>query len=124
MDKVATDSALTGFGMLALAVFLAILPIIIASSRTGKILELATAALCLTALVGTIGSFAFGIMGPLVVVPFLSALWMASLLCGLASCLNNAANRRANDMVFRLLYNEAENLDRPKNVSSIRRDPT
>lgn len=121
MEKLTNDPTAMAIGILVLVVFLGILPVIIASSRTGKVLELAIVALCLTSLVGTGGAFGLGMMGAFVVIPFLSAMWMASLLCGLACCLNNAANRRANDIVFRLLYNEPENLDRPRNVSSTRR---
>lgn len=120
MDKLDPSSPLMAFGILALIVFLAILPMLIAESRTGKILNIATAALCLTSLVGTVGSITLGVMGAFVVAPALSVMWMASLICGIACCLNKAADRRANDMVFRLLYNEPENLVRPRDVSAAR----
>ena len=123
MDKLDTTQPAMAFAILALIVFLAIIPMLIAESKTGKILNIATAALCLTSLVGTVGSIALGVLGVLIVAPALSAMWMASLICGIACCLNKAADKRANDMVFRLLYNEAESLKKPDNVSSIRRGP-
>lgn len=123
MDNLTSNSGAMGFALVALILFLAFLPMIIAVSKTGKILQLATTILCLTSLVGTFAVIGIGGIGGMIAVPMLSAMWMASLICGLACCLNQAADKRANDMVFRLLYNEPESLKKPDNVSSIRRGP-
>lgn len=123
MNNLNSNSGAVGFILVALILFLAFLPMIIAVSKTGKVLQLATTALCLTSLGGTFSVIGLGGIGGMIAVPALSAMWMASLICGLACCLNQAADKRANDMAFRLLYNEAESLKKPDNVSSIRRDP-
>ena len=123
MQTPAADSAVTGLAVIIFILFLAFLPVLIANSRTGKILQAATFTLCLTSLAGTFGAMFLGGLGGMIVLPALSAMWLASLLCALAACLNTAAERRFNDLSYRMIYSESENLTPPRGVSSKRLEP-
>ena len=102
MQNLSADSNAMAFIIIALILFLAFLPMIIAVSKTGKILQAATTVLCLTSLGGTFAVIGIGGLSGMIAVPMLSAMWMAGLICGLACCLNQAADRRANDLAWGL----------------------
>lgn len=121
MENLNSNSAAVGAVIAGLFLFFAFLPMIIANAKSGKMLGFATAMLCVLSVVGSFAMLAQGGLSAMVFAPILSALWIASLICGIAAYLNQAAEKRANDLAFRLLYNELENLVRPRDVSSVRK---
>lgn len=88
----------------------ALAPILIADSKTRFRLKFIATLLCLTGL--GLGIIAASVMVLFNVILFIPAglLWIAGLLCAIAAAMDNLAEGRAEDHLWRLLNNEAEGL--------------
>lgn len=98
-------------------VFLMFLPIIIAHSRGRLALEVATILLTGISALGLGAAAIGGLTGGLLaafLLPGMATCWFAALFCGLVAYLDKAEDRRNNEALFRLLYNDGYGLKPPK----------
>ena len=92
--------------------FLSLLPVIAALTRSRVVLTIAAALLSAGSVGALVLSLAPGV-GGLVFLPFAGTWWFAGLFCGLAVFLDAAAEKREREMTFRLLHNDAKGLPVP-----------
>lgn len=93
-----------------LALFLIFLPVIIAESRSRKVLVVAALILSLLAMgVAIASSVLIGTIG-MIGLPLAGFLWISGLLCALAAWMNEQQEKRFRQTVLRLLSNDGRGL--------------
>ena len=103
--------------LIAGAAVISLMPLILSITTARRGFGYAAAFLCLCSIAGLVisttlgGLFGVGLMGGI-----FGILWFASLLCGIAALNNRMADRRANEMIFRLLNNDGEKLQPPSEI--------
>jgi hypothetical protein len=95
-----------GFSVLA--------PVVIAASKSHRTLSLAAVALCFCSTVGTcltlIGS---GLLAVAAVQPIFNSMWLASGIFAVGAFMTRQSDRRHEELMFRMLNNDAEYLKPP-----------
>lgn len=104
-----------GFIMLGAAIFLVFLPIVVAQSRGRGPLVIGSLLLSVIGAAALVASASFG-LGGLIFTAFAAACWFGGLFCGITAFVDAAAERRTDELAWRLLHNEAGGLQRPSSV--------
>ena len=97
-------------------VLLAFAPVIVALAHKSGFLAFLSFALCLIFVVGGVGVALLGGLAVALALPVLGIVWLAALVCGIASFMTDAADRRMHEMVSRILRQDEEGLRLPPDV--------
>ena len=123
MEKLLPFQTSTSF-IVILMVVTALLPIILAISKSKNAFELAALLLCLGSIIGVVATAVTGgVLSLFISLSFFGMAWCAGLICGIAALHNNLADKRIEDLTFRLLNADAEKLRVPKVLRSKYRNP-
>lgn len=119
---VSPPAGFAGLAIGAAALFLLFLPLILSQARGRRVPLLAVILLTLTAAGLSAGGLALGAAGLAILVPMASGCWLLALALALLLWLDHRQTVRHEAMVWRLLHNDATDLQAPRGLTGRRHD--
>lgn len=106
------------FNMVAVAawliLFLLIAPALVIAFTINRIWLRLMAVILTVSSLATYGAASYAGIGNWAILPPVSIAWLGGLICAVAAFLDDAAERRNNEIIFRLLHDDARHLPVPK----------